>query len=170
MKNTVVLIFGHIQCLYLMYGEVAWVLVSSRTKIQPQIILNPDYLSVSYDYDDIDNECKNLKSTKTKSKHLINFAFTHVYMMRYAKLTFKAATLQGKDHSLPSKQRNKCNLIFQVMRYIELQSFSCKSKDQVYDVVNYRHSSRRIHNEDSNFTETIDFSWLKLLSVNCYWH
>ena len=38
-----------------MYAEVAWVLVSSGTQAQPQIILDPDYLpdylSVSYDYD-----------------------------------------------------------------------------------------------------------------------
>ena len=38
-----------------MYAEVAWVLVSSRTQVQPQVILDPgyfrDYLSVSYDYD-----------------------------------------------------------------------------------------------------------------------
>ena len=37
-----------------MYAEVAWVIVSSRTRVQPQIILDPDYLSdypsVSYDY------------------------------------------------------------------------------------------------------------------------
>ena len=54
MKNTVVLIFRHIQCLHLMYFERAWVLVSSATQVQPQIILDPDYLpdylSVSYDY------------------------------------------------------------------------------------------------------------------------
>ena len=43
-KNTVVLIIGHIQCLHLMYSEVAWVLVSSGTQVQPQIILDPDYL------------------------------------------------------------------------------------------------------------------------------
>ena len=56
-KNTVVLTvltFRHIQCLHLMYAEVAWVLVSSRTQVQPQVILDPDYLpdylSVSYDY------------------------------------------------------------------------------------------------------------------------
>ena len=34
--------------------EVAWVLVSSATQVQPQIIFEPDYfpdyLSVSYDY------------------------------------------------------------------------------------------------------------------------
>ena len=33
-----------------MYAEVAWVLISSGTQVQPQIILDPDYLSVSYDY------------------------------------------------------------------------------------------------------------------------
>ena len=55
--NTVVLTiltFQHIQCLHLMYSEVAWVLVSSGTQVQPQIIPDPDYLpdylSVSYDY------------------------------------------------------------------------------------------------------------------------
>ena len=39
-NNTVVLaiqIFRHIQCLHLMYAEVAWVLVSSGTQVQPQI-------------------------------------------------------------------------------------------------------------------------------------
>ena len=54
-KNTNVLIFRHIQCLHLMYAEVAWVLVSSETQVQPQIILDPDYfpeyLFVSYDYE-----------------------------------------------------------------------------------------------------------------------
>ena len=37
-----------------MYAEIAWVLVSSGTQVQPQVMLNPDYLpgylSVSYDY------------------------------------------------------------------------------------------------------------------------
>ena len=37
-----------------MYAEVAWVLVSSGTQVQPKIIPDPDYLpdylSVSYDY------------------------------------------------------------------------------------------------------------------------
>ena len=53
-KNTIVLTiltFRHIQCLHLMYAEV---LVCSRTQVQPQVILDPDYLpdylSVSYDY------------------------------------------------------------------------------------------------------------------------
>ena len=39
-----------------MYAQVAWVLVSSGTQVQPQIILDqcylPDNLSVSYDYAD----------------------------------------------------------------------------------------------------------------------
>ena len=56
-KNTVVLIFGHIHCLHLRNSEVAWVLVSSGTQVQSQIIHNPDYLpdclSVSQDYDGI---------------------------------------------------------------------------------------------------------------------
>ena len=56
-------------------------------------------------------------------------------MMRYAKLKFKASALQGKDHSLPSTQRNKFNLIFQITRYTGLQFFSGKSKDQIDDVV-----------------------------------
>ena len=56
-KNTPALIFWHIQCLHLMNFEVAWVLVSSGTQVQLQIILenifnNPqEYLSVSYDSD-----------------------------------------------------------------------------------------------------------------------
>ena len=52
-KNTVVMIFWEIQCLHLMNFEVAQILVFSRTQVQPQTILNPeylpDYLSVSYD-------------------------------------------------------------------------------------------------------------------------
>ena len=37
-----------------MYAEIAWVLVYSGTQVQPQVILDPDYLSDylsgSYDY------------------------------------------------------------------------------------------------------------------------
>ena len=49
-----------IQCLHLMYSEVAWILVSLGTQVQPQIILNPDclledYLSISFDYVLINN-------------------------------------------------------------------------------------------------------------------
>ena len=67
--NTVVLTiltFQDIQCLHVMYAEVAWVLVSSRTQVQPQVILDPDYLPdylpVSYDYDNI-KYCYQLVST-----------------------------------------------------------------------------------------------------------
>ena len=56
-KNTValtILTSLHIQCLHMMYTEVGWVLVSSGTQVQPQVILDPDYLpdylSVYYDY------------------------------------------------------------------------------------------------------------------------
>ena len=56
MKNTVVLILPHIQCLHLMYSEVDWEQVSSETQVQLQIMLNPDYLpdylSVFYEYDE----------------------------------------------------------------------------------------------------------------------
>ena len=53
-KNANALIFRHVQCLRLTYAQVAWV-VGTRTQIQPQVKLYPDYppgyLSVSYDYD-----------------------------------------------------------------------------------------------------------------------
>ena len=49
-NNTVVLIFRRIQCSHMMNSEVAWVLVSLGTQVQPPIILDPDYLSVSDDY------------------------------------------------------------------------------------------------------------------------
>ena len=49
------MIFWYFKCLHLMYSEVAWVLVSSGTEDEPQIILEPGYLphylSVFYDYD-----------------------------------------------------------------------------------------------------------------------
>ena len=47
-NDTVVLISPHIQCLYLMYSEVAWVPVSSVIQIQLLIRLDPDYLSLSF--------------------------------------------------------------------------------------------------------------------------
>ena len=44
-----------------MYAEVAWVLVSSGTQVQPQVIFDPDYLpdylSVSYDYVSLKQHC-----------------------------------------------------------------------------------------------------------------
>ena len=55
-KNLVRITFWHIQCSHLRYSEVASVLVSLGTQVQPQILLDPeylpDYLCVSYDYDD----------------------------------------------------------------------------------------------------------------------
>ena len=49
------LTFRHIQSLHLMYAEIAWVLVSLGTQVQPQVTLDPvylpDYPSVSYDYE-----------------------------------------------------------------------------------------------------------------------
>ena len=46
-----------------MYAEVAWVLVSSGTQVQPQVILDPnylpDYLSVSYGYGFSAEICEN---------------------------------------------------------------------------------------------------------------
>ena len=55
MNKTIILIFRYLQCLHLMYSEVAWVLVFLGTQVQPQIILEPDHLPdhlpVSYDYD-----------------------------------------------------------------------------------------------------------------------
>ena len=38
--------FRHIQCLHLIYDEVAWVLISSGTQVPPQIVLNPVYFSI----------------------------------------------------------------------------------------------------------------------------
>ena len=45
-----ILTFRHIQCLHLMYAEVAWVLVSSRTQVQPQVILDSDYLQTIFPF------------------------------------------------------------------------------------------------------------------------
>ena len=51
-----------------MYAEVAWVLVSLSTQVQPQVILDPDYipdyLSVSYDYDLNDSQIFKSSSCK----------------------------------------------------------------------------------------------------------
>ena len=41
-KNTVLLILPYIPFLYLMYSEVAWVLVFSGTQVQLQIKLDQD--------------------------------------------------------------------------------------------------------------------------------
>ena len=57
-KNTNVLIFQYIQCLHLMFVEAA--LVSSRTQVQSQIILDTDYLS---DYLSVSSDYVNKAST-----------------------------------------------------------------------------------------------------------
>ena len=44
------LILDHSNDCQPLYAEVGWVLVSSGTEVQPQIILDPNYLSVSYDH------------------------------------------------------------------------------------------------------------------------
>ena len=44
-KNIVVLLVLHLHCLYVMFSEVAWVLVPSKTQVHPRIILDLDYIS-----------------------------------------------------------------------------------------------------------------------------
>ena len=68
-KSTValtILTFRHIQRLHLMYAEIAWVLVSSETQVQPHVILDPDYLpdylSVCCDYAAANNFRRNVSS------------------------------------------------------------------------------------------------------------
>ena len=64
-KNTVVSIIQYIQCLDLMTSEVAWVLVSSGSQVQQPIILDsdyiPDYLTVSYNYDNCHKRVRGIK-------------------------------------------------------------------------------------------------------------
>ena len=69
-KNTVVLIFRHIQCLHLMNSKVAWVLVFLGTQVQPQIIVSPDYLQdyLSVFYDDYGT---NVKKIEGKTKYIV---------------------------------------------------------------------------------------------------
>ena len=66
-----------------MYAEVAWVLVSSRTQVQSQVILDPDYLpdhlSVSYDYDNRHHKpAKVFYSAFSRSCQLIFYLETSV--------------------------------------------------------------------------------------------
>ena len=53
-KNAVVFISRHIQFLHLMNSKLTLLLIPLGTKVQPQIILDPDYLPgylcISYDY------------------------------------------------------------------------------------------------------------------------
>ena len=59
-----------------MYAEVAWVLVSSGTQVQSQVILDPDYLSdclsVSYDYVNINSFHKTKNNFRRKSSNRKN--------------------------------------------------------------------------------------------------
>ena len=59
-----------------MYAEVAWVLVSSGTQVQSQVILDPDYLSdylsVSYDYVNINSLHKTKNNFGRKSSNRKN--------------------------------------------------------------------------------------------------
>ena len=66
-----------------MYPEVAWVLVSSGTQVQPQVTLDPDYLpdyiSVSYDYDVRENVLSSLHiEGLTKSLKILKVFFTEL--------------------------------------------------------------------------------------------
>ena len=53
-----------------MNSEVAWVLVSSGTLVQPQIILDsdylPNYLSVSHDYGETDISSRRFKANGSR--------------------------------------------------------------------------------------------------------
>ena len=48
--QTVLLIFWYSQCLHLMYSELAWVQVSLKTQVQPQIKIEPDYLQAIFPF------------------------------------------------------------------------------------------------------------------------
>ena len=60
------MVFWHIQCLHFMNSQIAWVLVPSRTQVQRQIKLDPDYLSGFFGY------CENRKFSFPTSKTLLN--------------------------------------------------------------------------------------------------
>ena len=85
-KNTVVLTIvtlWHIQCLHLMYAEVACVLVSSATQVQPQVIFDPDYLpdylSLSYDYHE---NGPLISSTKTNQSYpCLSYSFIYIIIL-----------------------------------------------------------------------------------------
>ena len=88
-KNTVVLTFRHIQCLHMMYAEVAWVLLFLGTEVQPQKILNPNYLpcyrSVSYDYDGT-YAYMTLKREYNYQKQSLEGVLQNIYSNKYRKL------------------------------------------------------------------------------------
>ena len=88
-KNTVVFISRQIQCSHLLNSEVACVLASLGIKVQPQIILDPDYLPgclfVSYDY---------ALKTQNNTLHPISF-FYH-----YLKSVFINKLITNKRNNL----------------------------------------------------------------------
>ena len=79
-----------------MHSEVAWVLESSRLQVQPQIILDPDYLpdylSVSYDYGlqqpDVCLESY-VKSTKHFAQDLLISTAYHCFLENIYQSYFK---------------------------------------------------------------------------------
>ena len=84
-----------------MNSEIAWVLVSSGTQVQPQIILDPHYLpdyhSGSYDYE------KSLSISKSSSKSLDLLAFFQFlanyreesFLKNFLKISIKISLLQN---------------------------------------------------------------------------
>ena len=86
-KNSVVLIFPHIQCLHLMYSEVAWALVFSETQVWSQTILDPDYL---LDY--LSVYCKFSNSFISASKNILFFWFEIFSKISFRKVFWRNLT------------------------------------------------------------------------------
>ena len=87
-KNTVVMTivtFQHIQCLHLMYAEVAWVLVSSGTQVQPQIILDPDYLP---DYLFVSDDYEITMITRQMTPFFLSVGIFHFCISRSSEFSF----------------------------------------------------------------------------------
>ena len=121
LNNTVVLTiltFQHIQYLHLMYAEVAWVIVSSRTQVQPQIIPDPDYLPdylfVSY-------------MTMTQLRSLNHQFYTIVFTTQFKSSdTFYFTYQQWKNVVLYLRKHSQNNCNFSK---ISLPHFYMKSQD-----------------------------------------
>ena len=103
----------HIQCLHLMYAEVACVLVSSGTQVQLQVILNPhylpDYLSVSCDY----------AQTKHFKKMFLSFNFIIskiCVVVRLAEHVTRISVISSFNHPLviPSDDSSKVFGMFKI--------------------------------------------------------
>ena len=95
----VILTFRLIQCLHLMYAEIAWLLVPWGTQVQPQVIIDPDYLpdylSVSYDYDIIGNIINPNRVSPTK---LTATFLTGSFKLRGRWIAFKKSHLSIDRH------------------------------------------------------------------------